>query len=69
MGMQSGNSLKQIMEQIDRAHLQNELRRLDYGLMDLVLTHQDRLGLRAAGELVAMQRKLRRLRHQLDGKG
>ncbi len=48
------------------AVLCDQLRGFDLGLMELVERCQDDLSLRAAGDLVAMHRKLRRLRYQIE---
>lgn len=48
------------------AALCERLRAFDLGLMELVEAAQDSLTLRTAGELVAMHRKLRRLRFQIE---
>lgn len=62
-------SLGHLMAQIERDEIERRLRRFDYDLMEFVETHQEAIGLRAAGELVSIQRRLRRLRYQIEGKG
>ena len=62
-------SLGHLMAQIEREEIERRLRRFDYDLMELVEAHQEAIGLEATGELVAMQRRLRRLRYQIEGKG
>ena len=42
------------------------LRDFDLGLMQLVETCQDDMTLKEAGQLVAMHRKIRRLRYQIE---
>lgn len=48
------------------ASLCEELRAFDYGLMKLVDRCQGGMTLKAAGELVAMHRKLRSMRYQIE---
>ena len=48
------------------AALCDRLRGFDLGLMQLVEECQDDMTLKAAGDLVAMHRKLRRLRYQIE---
>lgn len=48
------------------AVLCDQLRTLDHGLMQLVERCQGDLTLKAAGDLVAMHRKLRKMRHQIE---
>lgn len=48
------------------AALCDQLHAFDHGLMKLVATFQDDMTLKAAGELVAMHRKLRRMRYQIE---
>ncbi len=48
------------------AALCEQLRTFDHGLMKLVETYQGDMTLKAAGELVAMHRKLRRMRYQIE---
>lgn len=53
-------------DQARAAALCDRLRSFDLGLMELVETSQDDMTLKAAGDLVAMHRKLRRLRYQIE---
>lgn len=59
-------AMRRKADQVRAAALCDRLRGFDYGLMDLVLGCQDDMTLKAAGDLVAMQRKLRRLRYQIE---
>lgn len=62
-------SLGHLMAQIEHDEIERRLRRFDYDLMEFVETHQEAIGLRASGELVSIQRRLRRLRYQIEGNG
>ena len=67
--MSNFRSLREIVQQIDREWRDDELRRLDHAMIRFVADHQDTIGRQAAGVLVGMQRKLRRLRYEIEGKG
>ncbi len=61
MGVMKGK-----IDPVRASDLCDRLRGVDYGLMQLVLDCQDAMNLKASGDLVAMQRALRRLRHQIE---
>lgn len=62
----TGRSRRKKPDPARAAALCDQLRTFDHGLMKLVETCQGDMTLKAAGELVAMHRKLRRMRYQIE---
>lgn len=58
-------SLGHLMAQIEREEIERRLRRFDYDLIEFVEAHQKTIGAKAAGELVAVQRKIRAIRYRI----
>jgi hypothetical protein len=59
------NILRQSTKPADAERLIREVKEIDYALMNLV-GRTDCMTLAAAGDLVAMQRRLRKLRYQIE---